>query len=375
MQDARYISPEENLLDVLRETLVQWRSADPQCGIFVLLPEADQSPVTVLQAECVRLNIPLAGGIFPSLIKAGGFTISGLWLLKMVSGSASTLVGNLDKEAATVARQIIQAIEPQLDAPGKTLFMVFDGMVPNISSILDELYLHLGDLVHYAGINAGSEHFCPMDCLFDAQHWLGNGVLCLLLPPELETALAHGYEAPAEHVTATSSLGNRISSIDWQPAFTVYQAKIKQHYNIDLNRENFYQYAVHFPFGIILANQVLVRIPVGLDEDGVILCAGEVPDYAVMTLLQAPSPENSLKTVQSIVDQLKCVSSNVPLLSFYCAGRRMHMGASAELELEALAQATGTTLIGALSLGEIGSLHNLTYPFFHNGTLVCATWG
>ncbi len=373
MQDALYFPSDDSLLDVLRKTLEHWRTADSQCSIFAILPEADQNLVAVLQAECVRLNIPLAGAIFPALIKDGRFIQSGMWLLKSAISSKSKLVENLDKDASAAASQIIKAIEPQLDVPHKTLFMVFDGMVPNISSILDEIYVQLGDMVGYVGANAGSENFIAMDCLFDSQQRIGNGVLCLLLPPELKTALAHGYKSPPENVTATSSIGNRIASIDWQPAFTVYQTKIKQLYNIELNQENFYRHAAHFPLGIILANQVLVRIPVGVDEDGTIYCAGEVPDYAVMTLLQA-SEENSLSTVKSIAGRLGDVSSSNIILSFYCAGRRMHMGSSAELELEALSHATGASLIGALSLGEIGSLQNSTYPLFHNGTLVGVTW-
>jgi len=35
---------------------------------------------------------------------------------------------------------------------------------------------------------------------------------------------------------------------------------------------------LHFPFGIIRANhEVLVRIPVALEEDGSLFCVGEVP--------------------------------------------------------------------------------------------------
>lgn len=62
------------------------------------------------------------------------------------------------------------------------------------------------------------------------------------------------------------------------------------------------------------------------------------------------------------------------MLGFYCAGRRMHLGEAAEQELASLAQQTGERIVGALSLGEIGSLEQGAYPHFHNGTLVCVNW-
>jgi len=63
------------------------------------------------------------------------------------------------------------------------------------------------------------------------------------------------------------------------------------------------------------------------------------------------------------------------LLTFYCAGRRMHLGQAAESELAALHAETGVAeMAGALSLGEIGSTVRWGYPMFHNATLVCTPW-
>jgi hypothetical protein len=62
------------------------------------------------------------------------------------------------------------------------LFMIFDGMLPDIASILDALYLQLADQVFYGGVNAGSAQFQPIPCLFDQYQSMMHGVLCLLLP-------------------------------------------------------------------------------------------------------------------------------------------------------------------------------------------------
>ena len=64
------------------------------------------------------------------------------------------------------------------------------------------------------------------------------------------------------------------------------------------------------------------------------------------------------------------------MLTFYCAGRRLHLGRDAAAnELRSLsARMAGGRQLGALSLGEIGSLRVAGYPMFHNATLVCRPW-
>ena len=60
------------------------------------------------------------------------------------------------------------------------------------------------------------------------------------------------------------------------------------------------------------------------------------------------------------------------LLTFYCAGRRMHFGAAASDELGRLAATTGVgALAGALSLGEITTSAEFGIPEFHNAAIVC----
>jgi hypothetical protein len=202
-------------------------------------------------------------------------------------------------------------------------------------------------------------------------------VLCLLLDDHPGAVLEHGYVAPDDTATATATIGNRIVSIDWRPAFDVYREIVHARYGVILTRENFYAYASHFPLGILLANNdVLVRIPVALQDDGSVFCVGEIPPNALLTLLQSPAPV-SMASARRVVQELAKISrtTDAGMLAFYCAGRRMHLCAAAEEELAVLQTAApGRTLAGALSLGEIGSVARHGYPQFHTATLVCSPW-
>ncbi len=363
----------------VREILAEWRAEYPSLGLLALLPEAEKDRVPALQAACRDAGAPLAGALFPAVVVKGEFRGGGMWLLRLDERPPLALVPALNDGSADPAEKIAAAVGGHLGEKGATLFMIFDAMVPNISTILDGLYLQLADRVRYMGVNAGSETFQPMPCLFDGEQVVGDGVLLLLLPHHAGAILEHGYLAPERMITATATEGNRILTIDWRPAFEVYREVIFAQYGVEVNRDNFYQYATHFPFGIVRADDdIIVRIPVALEQDGSLFCVGEVPPNAMLTLLQAPEVD-STHTVETLVKGLNTLNGPMAgreLLTFYCAGRRMHLGDKSADELKALEARTGVArMAGALSLGEIGSVTEWGYPLFHNATLVCSAWG
>lgn len=368
---------------VIDQKLFELLALYPGLGVCALLPEAEKGQVPVLQSACVKRKVPLVGAIFPALVKEGHFLTNGVWLLCFKEMPHYALYENLPTdiaEAELAAEKMAGDIRAQIDhIPDLTLFMLFDAMVPNVGTMLDNFYLHLANRVHYAGANAGSETFQPMPCLFDSERIVQNGVLLMLLTHHKGAILEHGYHTNPHTSYATSSSGNCISQIDWRPAFEVYQELVREHYGEEVTAENFYQYGVHFPFGIVRANHhVLVRIPVMLAEDGSLFCVGEVPANSVLTLLKAPTVR-TVETLHNLTEGLKTLNGDVEdteLLLFYCAGRRLHLGIPmATTELEAFSELTHASQIaGALSLGEIGGSTVHGYPLFHNATLVASRW-
>lgn len=372
-QDMRYFPAvdEAGIEDVVRE----WKAASPGMGVLALLPEAEKDAVGKLQGIFSRQAVPLAGAIFPALIAGEEFHTAGVWLLPFERMPYTALYEGLSDDAA-VADRIARDVRGQLDhTPDATLFLLFDALVPNIGTLLDQLYLHLANRVRYLGANAGSETFQPMPCVFDNERVVGNGVLAMLLQPHRGGILEHGYSAPDDMIYATSTEGNRIVHIDWRPAFEVYRELMQKQYGVEITRDNFYNYAVHFPFGIVRANHsVLVRIPVMLGDDGSLFCVGEVPPNSLLTLLEAP-PVDSIHTLQALHKGLVGLNGDIAgreLLLFYCAGRYLHLGAEAAThELAELNSLVGASRIaGAKSLGEIGPSTVGGYPLFHNATLV-----
>lgn len=351
--------------------LTRWRQ--PGLGVLLLLPEAEQERLPDIQAVFRDLGVPLIGAVFPALVTNAGFVTRGAWLIGFDPMPRWFLLDRLHSGARTAHSRIASAVRAACASAAcdgvPTLFLIFDAMLPNIGSILDGVHRDIGSLVRYAGVNAGSETFQPIPCLFDAETVVDDGVLGFLLPAA-DVVVQHGYPVARTLMRATSTTGNRINVINQRPALEVYREVIEADFGVTLSPENFYDYAVHFPFGVVTTAEVVVRIPVAFADDGSIVCVGEVPPHSLLRLIRAPALDESL-CVASIAERLGR-TARASLLTFYCAGRRMHFGVGAVDELNRLRRATGaSTLVGALSLGEIGTCEGFGSPALHNAALVC----
>ncbi|WP_455203656.1 FIST signal transduction protein [Kaarinaea lacus] len=369
---AGYNAPE------LQNVLNQWKVEYPQMGVLALVAEASKDVIAKLQLVCNTQSIPLIGAMFPELLFNGALKGKGFLCLRvpvLTSYSILTQVSSSDEDMGSVVESIEELCESgSASVEKKTLVLIIDAMVPKIATLLGKLYARLGDAVNYMGVNCGSETFKPMVCIFDHSQFVEDAVLAFTVSNAEGAILEHGYHTPEEMIAATSTSGNCIVSINWRPAFEVYSEMVLSQYGIQVTKDNFYEYGVHFPFGVVRADgEVLVRIPVSLEDDGSLFCVGEVPENAVLTLLQAAEAD-SYETVERVAKHFEKQPPQT-LLTFYCAGRRMHMGDDAGSEVKALQQKfKNSQTVGALSLGEIGSSTKDGYPLFHNATLVCAAW-
>lgn len=365
----------------LTGVFAEWAASHPRAAVLALVPEAQRAQVPRIQERARAAGLGLVGAVFPALVKDEGFVSEGAWLLRFDERPVVVLEDAppaIEAQSAT-AERLVTKLRPHLEgSEPRSLFLVCDALNPSVATLLDELYLRLADRVAYTGANAGSETFQPIPCLFDETRFVERGVLALLLARRSGASIAHGYPVPEKLTTATSTAGNRIVQIDWRPAFDVYRELAREQYGIEIDRESFYASGVHFPFGVVRANGViLVRIPVALEQDGSLFCIGEVPANSVLTLLKAPTVD-SAGTVDALVTELARAPSTADrdVLLFYCAGRRLHVGIEGACEeIRALKDRSAATHVaGALSLGEIGSGARWDYPLFHNAALVASRW-
>ncbi|MBB5203521.1 hypothetical protein HNQ51_000814 [Inhella inkyongensis] len=359
----------------INDCLDQWLLETPAMGVLALVAEPDRAHIPSLQAACGTRGVTLAGAVFPALIVGTGFTQHGVVLLRLPEAMPQALVGELDGPDADT--RLLNAAR-ELATTSDHLLLFFDGLLPRIASQVEMLQTQLPGAIDLAGANAGSETFAPTPCLFDAHQLIDRGALFLALPPGQHAALEHGFSEPERAIGGSVSEGNRIARINAAPAIDAYRDLALSQYGVELDRESFYRYGVHYPFGVIRGGDSLtVRIPVEVDLDGALHCIGEIPLDAGILLLRAPAA-NEGDCMGHLARKLEMGNGawqRRPLLTFYCAGRRMHLGPGAEQELEILQNRIQAEIqLGALSLGEIGAIRPSDRAQFHNATLVCLPW-
>ncbi len=169
----------------LASVLKRWKENWPFMSLLALLPEAEKAKVALLQETCGAQAISLHGAIFPALMDSAGFRNHGVLLMCMPATPRSFLLNEIQQDGAMRMKAEIEEamqVTPAADGCRGTLFTIFDAMLPNIGTLLNDTHSELATAPRYVGVNAGSESFQPMPCLFDNTRLVRNGVLGLYFP-------------------------------------------------------------------------------------------------------------------------------------------------------------------------------------------------
>lgn len=377
--DWRFVPvPTEAALD---EALNHWKGRDGvQAGVlaFVCDTATDLESVRVLQRLATAKDMALCGSVVPGLLTPDLVSRSGVLLTTCAKTTARAIVSlpSVDGRTLDQASQALIDFAGAAANPmgGDMLLLFMDVRVPDSASVIDRVYLDLGDSLTYAGMSVGSESFTSEPCIFDNERFVADAVLALVRRDHPGPTLAHHYRGNEALWVATVAKGGHINTIDGRPAFEVYQELMTTDYGITVDRENFYQYGVHYPFALTRAQgEPLVRIPVKVEDDGSVYCSGEIRENSLVSIVRAIKPGE----VGAAIEVGKGASAHdvKTVMLFYCAGRFLHLGdEGASDEVKTIrAAAAPVQVYGALCLGEIGALKD-QYPTFHNCTLTALPW-
>ncbi len=348
-------------------------------ALFAMVGECDAGCVPTLQQLARALGVGVCGVIVPGLVTPSAVTRGGAVIVALPPRHERQIIavpaeGQRTRESAIDAIEVFAASTLRGSVARNTLCLFVDVTVPDIASLVDRVYERLGDEINYAGASIGSETFSLIPCVFDEQRFLGGAALAIVLRDNDGAACAHHYAHNDALSVATATTGSCVQKIDGIPAFERYQQIVRSEHDIELDRDNFYQYAVHFPFAMSRARgEPLVRIPVRVDVHGAVHCSGEIRENALLSVVRAVDPDDG-QTVRTIADAARSFTQRQSLC-FYCAGRLLHLGVEdAQRELDALRESLAApTLAGALCLGEIASSAR-QFPVFQNGSIVLLPW-
>ncbi|MCG8619890.1 MAG: FIST C-terminal domain-containing protein [Desulfobacterales bacterium] len=342
-------------------------------SLFVLSCEKNGYSEKAVNRLLAAVELPIFGGIFPAVIAGKRLLERGNLVFGLGETVSPVMVPELGKQRVDY-ESLLDELIPHIN-PGNTVVVFVDGFSKQINAFIESLFTVFGLEVNYVGGGAGSLSMVQRPCLFTNAGIVKDAALLVPMGVRSGIGVSHGWETLQGPFRVTGADQNTISTLDWRPAFEVYHEILSDHFGSSpfIHRE-FYDVAKGFPFGIArMGSEQIVRDPISTDENGGLICVGEVPEGAFVSVLRGN--ETSLITAAGRALEMgqaalpNDCSTGVHLV-VDCISRVLFLDDRFHLELEALGDGK-TPVFGACTLGEIAN-SGQEFIEFYNKTCVVA---
>ncbi len=348
---------------------------DGFCSFMLLACADDGWDPAVLSAWLNTLDVPVFGGIFPSIIHRAKCRQHGTLVVGFAQRVEIVVVNRLSDRAG---------MEPQLLASAalleqaQSLIVLFDGLCPNLEAFVESLYAIVGVDAIVAGGGAGHLDLVQRPCLLCNGGVLADCAVLVALPGAIDHGMSHGWQRLCGPFLVTRSQGNVLDELSYQAAFDVYRKAVEAHSAERFSDTDFFSIAKTFPLGIEgVDGDFLVRDPIKRAGDALV-CVGEVPQNATVYLLKGEAGAliaSAGEAALAACAQRQCRGNGVDAsmaLVFDCISRLLFLGEAFDDELAAIESALADCedVIGVLTLGEIASSKGGVIELMNKSTVV-----
>jgi hypothetical protein len=342
--------------------------------VLILLGDDHAPDLPKLVFALNREPIRFAGGVFPGILRGRHRHSTGAILVSLPVFAPPLVVPDLNRD--TVVLPDLSAVVQRSAVARPTILVLPDGLAPNISAVLAQLFGHFGNTVHYIGGGAGVRSLKSVPCLFTNEGVYQNAALLVFADLESVLGVRHGWERLTGPVVATKTRRNVIVELNWHRALDVYRDIVEKDCGRKLKVQDFYKIASGYPFGIVKeAAEDVVRDPFSANDKGELVCVGDVPENTALNILKG-NPKSLIAAAGEAASECRTAKERKArqCLLFDCVSRGLFLGEDFGQELESVERAIqsfapGMVPEGVLSVGEISSAGE-GYVDFLNKTAV-----
>ncbi|SFC66778.1 FIST C domain-containing protein [Flexibacter flexilis DSM 6793] len=313
------------------------------------------------------LEKPLLGGIYPELIAASRRQQTGFLLIPLPMVFEVTLL-DLSKNMAVIIQQL-ETLGQLFSV--KSVFCFVDFLSQNKDTLIQEVYNTFGHGVNYLGAGAGALDFKPLDSILYNGIFYGNTALVAVCGSDIQVGVAHGWSPISEPIKVTEVDGNIVKSLNWQPAFEVYQKEIFAHSGKQITEATFFEIAKSYPLGLVRMDaEMVIRDPYA-SLNGHLHIIDHVPQGDYVRIMHG-NPHSLLAGAEHAISLLNNgEKENTLKFCVDCISRVLYMDADFVKELNILGQ--NGLFDGVLSLGEIANAGESALELY-NKTVVISQW-
>jgi hypothetical protein len=354
------------------ESIIKKTISSPRINGLLLL-SCDENHYSKTQVDHIieLLDIPVFGGIFPSIVYENKILNKGTVAIGLSNVLKVETIPELSNNGIDYESLLDEKI-PNMET-GKTMMVFVDAFSKRISAFIESLFIVFGLDINYIVGGAGFLSMQQKPCLFTNQGLLEDCAVIALLDAHSSVGVNHGWHILEGPFQVTESDRNTIKTLDWQPAFEVYHKIVSLHSERLFTIENFFEISKAYPFGIMrLNNEMIVRDPIQAKPDKSLVCVGEIPAGSFVSILNGDK-SSLIQAAGKAMDL--CVNSfpkGKPMGMLFlidCISRVLFLEDQFSLELEAVHH-LNLPMAGACTLGEIANSGSEFLEFYNKTNVV-----
>lgn len=258
----------------------------------------------------------------------------------------------------------------------RTALILADALTGYSDDLIERLAIRTAGTYQFVGGGAGDNAefqrtpvFCGTEVYRDAAV-----ALEILSNKPLGIGVSHGWEPATSPLRVTAAEGLRLVSLNAAPAVDAFNEHAAA-LGMSLDPAAPLPFFLHHILGIETPGGYQLRVPLGVTDDGAVLCAAEVPVGALVRIMRssaAGAAQAAQTAARSALQQLEPHQPAVALF-FDCVATRLRLGEHFNRELASLQQVTGgVATVGCNTHGQIARAEG-QFSGFHNCTaVVCA---
>ena len=363
-------------IDAFRRAIDELRDAGAR-SLMILACESDDWRVQELEALLKSLDIPVFGGIFPSIIHATKLLRRGTLLVGFPLTLEVAIVSRL-REKAGIEPQVQRLASTLSDC--RSLFVLVDGLSPNLETFVECLYGVAGVRASVTGGGAGHLDFVQRPCLLGNQGMLVDSAMLIALPMGVDRGNAHGWQMLSGPFLVTRSQGSVLQELNYRPAFEIYREEVEAHSDARFSEADFFSISKTYPLGIeSIDGEFLVRDPIKRLENALV-CVGDVPENATIYVLKGDAESlisaagEAAASARAMRERRLANSPAAPQIAliFDCISRGLFLDEGFPRELDAIEEALPDIdcIVGALTIGEIANSRRGVIELMNKSILV-----
>ncbi|MDQ3547494.1 MAG: FIST C-terminal domain-containing protein [Chloroflexota bacterium] len=288
---------------------------------------------------------------------------------------ASGLGHGLREDPESAAQELVASFGGLAtnDYAYRTALVMSDALAGHADDLVEHLTLQTAGTYQFFGGGAGDDAQFQRTHVFHGTEAHADAVVALeiLSNSPVGVGVAHGWEPAGPPMRVTEADGMRLIGVNAAPAVEAFQ-EYAEATGQSFDLANPLPFLLHNIIGIDTGDEYRLRVPLGVESDGSILCAADVPVGATVRIMSATSESSTQAASRAVSAALAPLCGQKPAVAlvFDCVATRLRTGREFGFELEAVEDLLGDTqFAGCNTYGQIARTER-QFNGFHNCTAV-----